>query len=212
LKNAYRIRSFPGGHPTLESPDGPAARDALTALHVLLLGRELEEIAGQDLTRVGREIRTEVVPRMNVSDIPADTRVVNVPHRRQRVTGSAQIADRFFTLLAGRKREMFLAIALDAKNRVTHEFKIAEGTPTSCSVCPEDVFRPLFRVGASRAIFVHNHPSGDPEPSREDIEITTLLAFSGETLGIRILDHVIIGDWDHFSFADSGLLGRGRRP
>ena len=222
MKTKYRIRSFPEGEPALEPPDGALPQGPLKALYMQLLGQEraAEALAGYDLAEVGRWTRAEVVERVRVPDILADSlvaavelgrRVAIAEKRRESIHGAAQIAARLVPVLAGRKQEVFIALALDAKNRVTHEFRIAEGTLTSCPVRPCEAFRPLVRVGASGTIFVHNHPSGDPAPSEEDVRLTTLLAFSGETLGIRVLDHVVLGHLAHYSFSESGLLQRGRR-
>jgi len=81
--------------------------------------------------------------------------------------------------------------------------------PTSSLVHPREVFRPAIRERAARVLFVHNHPSGDPAPSQEDIQITRRLAQTGKILGIRALDHVIIGTHKYLSFADQGLLLEG---
>ena len=102
--------------------------------------------------------------------------------------------------------EQFKAILLDSKLRVIGLADIAKGGPASCAVDPSEVFRSCLRASARALIVAHNHPSGDPEPSREDIELTNRLSKGAEALGIRLLDHVIIGDGSHVSLADRGLL------
>ena len=103
-------------------------------------------------------------------------------------------------------REHFLALALDAKNQPLAQLTIAIGGLTACAVLPADVFRPLLQAAAVSVIFVHNHPSGDPTPSEADLAITERLCRAGEVLGIGVLDHVVLGAADYFSFADAGIL------
>jgi DNA repair protein RadC len=104
------------------------------------------------------------------------------------------------------KKECFWNILLDGKNRIQKVTKISEGSLTSSHVHPREVFRPAIREAAVGVLFVHNHPSGDPAPSQEDMQATRRLVETGRILGIRVLDHVIIGNFSYFSFADEGLL------
>ena len=106
-------------------------------------------------------------------------------------------------------REQFCVIALDGKSNVLGKEMISQGTLTASMVHPREVFKGLILANAKTFIACHNHPSGDPRPSREDIEITKRLEKAGELLGIELLDHVIIGHGSFRSLADSGLLGRG---
>lgn len=110
--------------------------------------------------------------------------------------------------LASSRVEEFLAIPLDAKNRPTGELRVAMGGRSSCPVDPAEVFRRLLREAASGVIFVHNHPSGEPSPSPEDVALTARLVEAGELLGIRVLDHIIVASEGYFSFLDAGLMTR----
>jgi len=80
------------------------------------------------------------------------------------------------------------------------------GGVTASPVAPADVFRALVREAAAGVIFVHNHPSGEPTPSPEDVALTERLCRAGELLGVRVLDHVILAHEGYFSFLDAGLL------
>jgi DNA repair protein RadC len=111
--------------------------------------------------------------------------------------------------LRDRKTELFLAVLLDGKNRVLREVRISQGSLTASIVHPREVFNAAIRESAAAVVFVHNHPSGDPSPSRQDLEVTRRLVRTGEVVGIRVLDHVILGAEGHVSFADSGLLHGG---
>lgn len=108
--------------------------------------------------------------------------------------------------LGAEKRELFYVVLLNNKNRKIREVKISEGSLTASLVHPREVFNPVIRDSAAAVIFVHNHPSGDPAPSPEDIDITRRLKEVGEVMGVRVLDHVVIGRDRFFSFSDKGML------
>lgn len=127
--------------------------------------------------------------------------------RRQPLSSSRAVVQALRSRLAAETREHLLAIALDAKNRPIAELSIAVGGLSACVVQPTDVFRALLREAAASVILVHNHPSGDPEPSAEDIALTDRLCQAGELLGIAVLDHIVIAREGYFSFLDAGLLG-----
>jgi len=104
------------------------------------------------------------------------------------------------------KKEVFYCALLDAKNRVFKESKISEGTLTNSLIHPREAFRDAIKESAASVIFVHNHPSGDPGPSREDILMTERLASVGEIIGIKVLDHVIIGEERYTSMMERGYI------
>lgn len=92
------------------------------------------------------------------------------------------------------KKEVFHCAMLDAKNRIIKDCRISEGTLTNSLIHPREAFRDAIKESAASVIFVHNHPSGDPSPSKEDIIVTEKLVNAGNIVGIKVLDHVIIGD------------------
>ncbi|MBI4745671.1 MAG: DNA repair protein RadC [Deltaproteobacteria bacterium] len=104
------------------------------------------------------------------------------------------------------KKESFLAILLDSKNKVIREIDISTGSLTASIVHPRELFNPAIKESAAAMILIHNHPSGDPTPSREDIELTKRLREAGELLGIKVLDHIVIGDGHHVSLAEMGYM------
>lgn len=112
----------------------------------------------------------------------------------------------FHERLCDYRKEVFLALLLDSKNRLIREVQISEGSLNSSIVHPREVFAPVLRESASAVLFIHNHPSGDPTPSREDVEITERLKHVGEIMGVRVLDHIIIGNGEYTSLADRGML------
>jgi DNA repair protein RadC len=97
-------------------------------------------------------------------------------------------------LFVGLENEHFRVLTLDAKHRVKQNVVVSVGTLSSSIVHPREVFRLAVRTSAAALVCVHNHPSGDPEPSAEDLEVTRRLAAVGRTLGIGLLDHVVVGE------------------
>ena len=126
-----------------------------------------------------------------------------------RIGASSDVDAAMRPRLAHLEVEVFYALALDARNRPIAELKIATGTIDACAVGPADVFRALLREAATGVVLVHNHPSGRPEPSREDIELTARIVRAGQILGVRVLDHVIVASEGYYSFLDAGLLVPG---
>jgi DNA repair protein RadC len=121
------------------------------------------------------------------------------PMKKPCFRNSRDVYDYYQPRLFGLRKERFLCILLDAKNRVFKEVVVSEGTHTSSLVHPREVFREAIREAAASVLFTHNHPSGDPTPSRDDIEITRRLVETGEIVGIKVLDHVIVADGGYAS-------------
>jgi DNA repair protein RadC len=120
--------------------------------------------------------------------------------------GSADIFRAYGPRMRDLKVERFICLALDGKHRLIREYLVSQGTLTSAPVHPREVFAPAMRCGAAAIAALHNHPSGDPSPSADDMEITRRLREVGDLVGIRLVDHCILGDQSHVSFADRGLL------
>jgi DNA repair protein RadC len=118
--------------------------------------------------------------------------------------GSYDVYAHFRERLAVERHEEFYAVLLDNKNRKLKDIRISQGSLTASIVHPRDVYLPVIRESAAAVIFVHNHPSGDPTPSPEDVEITRRLREVGELVGVRVLDHVIVGRGRYVSFVDDG--------
>lgn len=123
-----------------------------------------------------------------------------------RLTSSDAIYRHFHEMLRDKKQETFLIVLLDNKNRILKEEEISKGSLTTSIVHPREVFGPAIREHAASVVFVHNHPSGDPSPSDEDIEITRRLEKVSQIVGIKVIDHIIIGDSSYISFRGRGLL------
>ncbi len=128
-------------------------------------------------------------------------------HQEPRLSSSQEVHRAFAPALSDEVQECFWAVALNTRHRMIARALVGRGGIDTCPVAPADAFRPLIREAAAAAIFVHNHPSGVPEPSREDVLLTTRLCEIGHLLGVPVLDHVIIGKGRYFSFLDAGLIG-----
>lgn len=124
----------------------------------------------------------------------------------EQYSSPAQVFHHYGQRFRREKREQFLILLLDGKNRLIREVSVSTGSLNQSLVHPREVFNPAVRDSAAAVILVHNHPSGDPTPSREDLEITRRLRQAGEMLGIRVLDHVIIGHDTYVSLADRGEM------
>jgi DNA repair protein RadC len=109
-------------------------------------------------------------------------------------------------------QEHFSILLLNNKNRVRAHKVISSGSLTASLVHPREVFKPVILYGAAGVILCHNHPSGDPDPSPEDIDINRRLVQCGEIFGIRMLDHVILGRDSIFSFSDRGMMNAPHVP
>jgi DNA repair protein RadC len=102
-------------------------------------------------------------------------------------------------LLENEPSERFVALLLNGKHRVTGFVEVSRGTLTASLVHPREVFGPALREVAAAVIVAHNHPSGDPEPSHEDLEVTRRLRDAGQLLGVPLLDHIIVGEHGSFT-------------
>ena len=121
------------------------------------------------------------------------------------ITCAGDIAALLTPELASLDRETFLALHLDAKNRLLAREVVSLGHLTAALVHPREVFKAAILSNAASIAFAHNHPSGSTEPSREDLELTRRLFKAGELLGIPVLDHVVITSRGYCSIAERGL-------
>lgn len=118
---------------------------------------------------------------------------------RTRMDGAAEVQRRLEPKVRGADREAFFVLALDGKHALVREHCVSIGSLNSSLVHPREVFRPAIQVAAAAVICAHNHPSGDPEPSAEDLVVTRRLVECGKLVGIPVLDHVILGDGRYVS-------------
>lgn len=125
---------------------------------------------------------------------------------RLQLSDSGTVAEYFMESARFRTRESLWVIYLDAANSLIRELEISSGSANKALVPIREIFVEALRCDALGIILIHNHPSGDPEPSKEDIVTTANVKRAGLDLGIRLLDHIIIGDRDYVSLLSQGLL------
>jgi DNA repair protein RadC len=123
----------------------------------------------------------------------------------RRYTAPAQVAE-IFSFLHNEVKEHFFTVHLDGKNRILCLDLVSVGSLNQSIVHPREVFKTSLITSAAALLLVHNHPTGDPTPSAEDIAITRRLKEAGEIIGIKVLDHVIVGSEGYLSFVERGLL------
>jgi DNA repair protein RadC len=122
-----------------------------------------------------------------------------------RFTAPAQVFE-MFRELYNETKEHFVTLHLDGKNRILCKDTVSIGSLNQSIVHPREVFKTALLSNAAAILLIHNHPTGDPNPSPEDRAITSRLKEAGDLLGIRVLDHIIIGDDRYLSFVEAGLM------
>jgi DNA repair protein RadC len=125
---------------------------------------------------------------------------------RPRIRGPRDVYELCAPALLDARQEEFRVLLLNTQHAVLRELVVTRGTLDASVVHPREVFRAAIVESAAAVILVHNHPSGDPTPSREDREVTDQMVEAGRLIGIPVLDHIVIGDGRYVSFVESGLL------
>ncbi len=117
-----------------------------------------------------------------------------------------ELFDYLYHSMRDLKKEIFKVIYLNSQNQIIDIADLFEGTINSSSISPREVIEGAIKCNAASLVFAHNHPSGSPEPSRSDKEVTRDLVYAGSIMRIKVLDHIIIGGNKYFSFASEGLI------
>ena len=132
--------------------------------------------------------------------------VVRGRSARLQVTSPRTVAEFLIPQYGARAVEQFGVVLLDTKHRVLRTTVLSIGTLDASIVHPREVFREALAAGAAAIVLFHNHPSGDPEPSRDDVVLTERLLAAGMLMGIDVLDHIVLGDARYCSFRERGIL------
>jgi DNA repair protein RadC len=190
--------------------------DTATGKSAIDLGRELITLFGSSLRDLGSADMAEIIAikGMGVAKAAGVKAAFALASRFQgrklenldRFTSPRQVFDYFHFELRDCRKEYFLVLLLDGKNRIIRRVQVSQGSLNQSIVHPREVFSPAVKESAAAVILVHNHPTGDPTPSQEDLNITRRLKEAGEIMGIRVLDHIIIGDGEYLSFVERGVL------
>lgn len=193
----------------LRTGNGSTGESALDQARLLL--KQFDSLKGLDSASIGELRAIKGIGTAKTAQLKAGFEIGRrVGRVKWEVGQPLRSSEDVFRHFRGRfekeKREIFYVVLLTNKNRKICEVKVSEGSLTASLVHPREVYNPAIRESAAAVIFVHNHPSGDPAPSPEDLEITRRLKEVGEVMGIRVLDHVVIGHERYFSFSDRGLL------
>ena len=128
---------------------------------------------------------------------------ITTPIKKVHFGNPQEIADYLIPRLRYLEKEQFIVCTLNSKNKMTNYKIISSGTLTNCIVHPREVYYEAIKNKATAIIVAHNHPSGDPSPSIEDNNLTEVLKEAGKTMGIPLLDHLIIGDGAYYSYSES---------
>ena len=159
---------------------------------------ELSEVRGIGLAKAAQiKAAFELASRVEGYQEAGDKPVVKTPE---------DVASLVRRRLKDKKKEYFLALLLDTRNQLIKVAEISIGSLEASIVHPREVFKEAISASAAAVIFAHNHPSGVPEASEDDINLTKRLAEAGEIVGIDVLDHIIIGDKKYLSLKREGLF------
>lgn len=188
---------------------GTARRSALDVARTLLL--ETKTLRGLCAKTPGELMRLKGIGMAKAVELVA---ALEMGRRVQSMSGDERyvvrtpddVARRMVPRLRDRSHEVFVVLVLDAKNGVKTEIELSRGTLNASLVHPREVFKAAIDNVAASVIVVHNHPSGNPEPSAEDLEITRQLVEAGKIVGIPVHDHVIVAGDGYTSLAARGLL------
>ena len=151
---------------------------------------------------IGLAKATQIKAALEVGKRMASTRTGNTA----KMTTSRAFVEYFAPFMKNLRKEVVKVALLDNKLKIIKDFVISEGSVNSSIVHPREVMIPAIKESATKIVLVHNHPSGDPSPSQADIEITHRVSKAGEIIGIKLLDHIIIGGTEFYSFADEGMI------
>lgn len=134
-------------------------------------------------------------------------RIANeTPYGRQRIFGADDVYKMFAAEFSGEKQEIVTALLLNARYEIIGRETVSKGGIVNAHVESRDVFRPAVKRGATGVILIHNHPSGDPTPSDDDLNATREIEKAGELIGVKLIDHIIIGSGRHISLRDMNAI------
>jgi DNA repair protein RadC len=195
----------------LGSGDAASGRSALDLGRELLLEfnglRTLADASCLELQRVKGIGPAKATCLKAALELAGRVQVKNRPLESfTRFTSASQVFEHLNYEFRDRHKEYFMALLLDGKNRIIKRVQISEGSLNQSIVHPREVFNVAVRESAAAMILLHNHPTGDPTPSPEDLEVTRRLSEAGQLMGIKVLDHIIIGDGAFYSFTERGHM------
>ncbi len=193
----------------LQLGSGMRGRSAIDVAHEMLATYgSLTDLAGREASELARVpgIGRAKAARLAASFELSRRLRSRVPAARVTLSQPAEVYAAYGPLMEDLRREVFRIALLDAQNGLLRDRVISEGTLSASLVHPREVFKPAILESAASVILLHNHPSGDPTPSREDIRLTRQLVECARLLDLRIHDHVIVGQGTYVSLAEKGII------
>ncbi|WP_292377917.1 RadC family protein [Methanosarcina sp. UBA289] len=163
------------------------------------------------LTNVSRLMQENGVGKAKAAQIAAVFELARrletfVEEPKRKICSPKDVYTLMYPKMREQKKEKFITLCLDTKNQILKEEVVSIGSLNASIVHPREVFKSALMESSASVIMVHNHPSGDPSPSREDIMVTKKIVEGGKLLGIDVLDHIIIGDGRYVSLKDEGFV------
>ena len=187
---------------------GNQEENAIDLSNRVLKSYNFDKLSELSFHELKKEFRNQV-PAMKIMamyEICRRTNKLKKKGFKPKIKTAEDVFNYFVDDLQDKKKEYFYALFLDTKNKVIDEKLISVGTLNASVIHPREVFNPAIKACANSLILVHNHPSGDCEPSLHDKEITELLVDAGKLLGIYVLDHVIIGKDNFMSMKENRVI------
>ena len=175
----------------------------------VLREQNLHYLAEQSLPELAKTFGDDQVKALKVSamfELFRRTNRLKVKGFSTKIQSAEDVYHYFADRLAEKKKEYFYALCLDTKNRIISETLVSVGILDASLIHPREVFNPAVKASCHAVILVHNHPSGEAEPSNADIEVTKMLYNAGDIIGISILDHIIIGKQGYSSMKEKGII------
>src|SRR3989338_4606467 len=162
----------------------------------------LEVLGYKELKRVCRDDGIKALKLLSFVELSKRyNKLINGGYK-QKITSAEDVFNRFKDRLGQEKQEHFIVLYLDSKHQILKEETISIGTLDASLVHPREVFKRAIQESAYGIILVHNHPSGDPSPSQQDIEVTNVLKDAAKVLGVKFIDHIIISSNKYYSFRE----------
>ncbi len=187
---------------------GNKKENAIDLSHRVLSKYHFNKLPDLSLSELEKEFKNDI-QAMRIQamfEIFRRTNRLNKVGHKQKIKTAEDVFNYYVDELQDKKKEHFYALLLDTKNQIISEELISVGTLNSSLIHPREVFNPAIKASSNSIILVHNHPSGDCKPSSEDEEVTKIIKDAGDILGIKVLDHIIIGKENFFSLKDKKLL------
>jgi len=179
-----------------------AAKEAIKRFQTLrgVLDAPSEEL--QEISGIGAHSAFGIKLVQEVAREFLKAKIIDKPFYKS----SQEVFDYLYHSMRGLRKEVFKVVYLNSQNQIINTVDLSEGTVNSSAVSPREVVEGAVKNNAAAMIFVHNHPSGSPEPSNNDKGLTRELVFAGRIMRMKVLDHIIIGDNRYYSFTGEGLI------